>query len=222
MNDLKIIKSLNKKKNRSPENLCDNCARLGYCRLTLSKEEIEYLESKIKAADEKKAAKLKEQIKRAYVMDDLSIENLTPLRAGINSNIPYKKYLQPAYEAFHQKDYETALLNYKAVLAQSPMNKAALKGLAVALYFTRNYEGALNAMLDYSDQFNDGLFFEEIRFIVHLRNRIKDEEEYLSFNIADIENEFQNEVTVIDETKKSAKNNNIADSEKVLQMQLTI
>lgn len=166
----------------------------GFCRYTLSKKELDFVEAEFKASNEKKAAQLaaqlKEQRRRAFVMQNLDIANLTPLYVSGWENKHFKKPLQTAYEAFHQQDYETAILNYKAVLAQNPLNKAAHLGLAIALYFNHKYEGALNAMLDYSDLFNDGLFFEEIRFIVHLRNRLKDEDEYFSFSMEEIENEF--------------------------------
>lgn len=157
--------------------LCSDCLRIGKCRLTLSEKEQEIIEA---IESERRGTALNEHNKIANIMDDLSIENLVPLHVSGYKSLPYKNYLQPAYEAFHQKDYETAILNYKAVLSKDPINKAAILGLAIALNFTHNYEDALNAMLDFSDLSVSNLDFEEAKFIVHLRNCLKCEEDDFS------------------------------------------
>jgi hypothetical protein len=157
--------------------LCSDCLRIGKCRLTLSENELEIIEA---IESERRGTALKEHNKITNIMDDLSIENLVPLHVSGYKSLQYKNYLQPAYEAFHQKDYETAILNYRAILSKDPINKAALLGLAVALNFTHNYEDALNAMLDFSDLSISFLDFEEAKFIVHLRNCLKCEEDDFS------------------------------------------
>ena len=166
--------------------LCSDCLRISKCRLTLSEKELEIIEA---IESERRGTALKEHNKIANIMDDLFIGNLVPLHVSGYKSLPYKNYLQPAYKAFHQKDYETAILNYRAVLSKDPICKAALLRLAVALNFTYNYEDALNAMLDFSDLSVSFLNFEEAKFIAHLRNRLKCEKDDSLLNILVVEND---------------------------------
>jgi tetratricopeptide (TPR) repeat protein len=187
-------KVFNKLTHQTTEYLCDDCKKLGVCRLRLSKPELEYLQNKIageEAKEQQRQATInREKNKRAFTMDNLAIANLTPLHVQNNpNNRPYKKQLQTAYEAFHQKDYETAILNYRAVLSQDPMNVSAFEGISVALYFINNIKGALNAILDAADNSPDGQYLPFLKFTVHLRNRLKDEEEFFSFSLDEIPEE---------------------------------
>jgi tetratricopeptide (TPR) repeat protein len=148
------------------------------------------IEQEKKEAEKKQANINRKKNQRAFIMDNLSIANLTPLHIeNIWQLQPYKKHLQTAYEAFHHKDYETAILNYRAVLSQDPINVSALQGISVALYFINNIKGALNAMLDAADNSPDGQYLPFLKFTVHLRNRLQDEEEFFAFSVDEISEE---------------------------------
>ena len=52
-----------------------------------------------------------------------------------------KFHLQVACNAFHQEDYETAILNFRAVLEVGNFYEAII-GLAVACFMVKDYENA--------------------------------------------------------------------------------
>lgn len=168
------------------DKVCDDCKKYGKCRLKLSKAELQYFEEqeREKAAIEaaRQAAANREKNRRAFTMDNLSIANLTPLHAENNwQNQPFRKNLQTAYEAFHHKDYESAILNYKAVLEKDPINVTALEGISVAYYFIGNLKAALIALQEACDNLPNGQYLWFLKFKLHIQNRMKDEEEYFSF-----------------------------------------
>ncbi len=108
--------------------LCAECKQLGFCKLRRKKDVV--------AA----APKL-------FQMSDTEISNLVP------SNIPNgdsnyygkftRKHLHVAFEAFHQQDYETAILNCKAVLEEFRYNLTAHMVLAVCYHALQDYETAM-------------------------------------------------------------------------------
>jgi hypothetical protein len=97
--------------------LCDECEALGYCRLSNNK-----LSSK-----------------RFTVKDYL---NLVPAHFYCGKMGKYSKFhLQVACDAFHQEDYETAILNFRAVLEADDYYNAII-GLAVACFMVKDYDNA--------------------------------------------------------------------------------
>ena len=78
-------------------------------------------------------------------------ENLIPLRAENNNNY-IKSNLQKAFDAFHQEDYETAVLLFRMLL--SDYNKPEELNLyaAVAYFFAGDYDNAVTFMNYYGER----------------------------------------------------------------------
>ena len=76
---------------------------------------------------------------------------MIPLRAENNNNY-IRSNLQKAYDAFHQEDYETAVLLFRMLL--SDYNKPEELNLyaAVAYFFAGDYENAVTFMNYYSER----------------------------------------------------------------------
>jgi hypothetical protein len=62
-----------------------------------------------------------------------------------------KQHLQLAYDAFHQQDYETAMLQFHIVLEESGTVEEALIGLAISYFYLGNYENASRYILYYGE-----------------------------------------------------------------------
>lgn len=92
--------------------LCDDCQIRGYCIWKLKKEVVD-----------EKIYSLKEFI------------NQVPLRSP-------KPNLQKAYDAFHQDDYETAILLFRASLSNGNTEDGVYLGLALSYFFEKDYESA--------------------------------------------------------------------------------
>ena len=69
----------------------------------------------------------------------------------VRCNKAGKLHLQNAYDAFHQQDYETAMLQFHTVLEESATVEEALIGLAIAYYFMGDYENANRYMMYYGE-----------------------------------------------------------------------
>ncbi len=84
-----------------------------------------------------------------YYLKDF--ENMIPLRAENNNNY-IRSNLQKAYDAFHQEDYETAVLLFRMLL--SDYNKPEELNLyaAVSYFFAGDYENAVTFMNYYSEK----------------------------------------------------------------------
>jgi hypothetical protein len=97
--------------------LCDECKALGYCRLSINQF----------------------SNKKFTVKDYL---NLVPAQFYGGKMGKYSKFhLQVACDAFHQEDYETAILNFRAVL-EAVNDYDAFIGLAVAYFMVKDYDNA--------------------------------------------------------------------------------
>ena len=78
-------------------------------------------------------------------------ENLIPLRAENNNNY-IKSNLQKAFDAFHQEDYESAVLLFRMLL--SDYNKPEELNLyaAVSYFFAGDYDNAVTFMNYYGER----------------------------------------------------------------------
>lgn len=113
----------------STGNLCDGCKKhYGYCinaRLELMKLEGEYL-----------------------VLSQSQIRNLIPIKShplsiGYLGSFSISN-LQSAHDAFHQEDYETALLHYLAVTEINIQYSEAYLYVAVCHYMIGNIDDAID------------------------------------------------------------------------------
>ena len=97
----------------------------------------------------------------------------------------YSKYhLQVACDAFHQEDYETAILNFRAVLEVGNFYEAII-GLAVAYFMVKDYENAAIFAERCSTSYTENII-----------ESLKDDISTLATNTATIKNEAVAETTV--------------------------
>ena len=117
-----------------PMILCDKCKALGYCRV--STEEDDFPESK-----------------RLYSIKDF--ESMIPIRAVSSNALHYNNYaedtLQKAFDAFHQNDYETAILLFRMIINDNAELHEANLYVAISYLFTEDYENASRFMVYNSD-----------------------------------------------------------------------
>lgn len=147
---------MNKEDNILTGKLCEGCARhYGYC--INAKVELEKLPSEY------------------FNMSELAIENLVPFKSYSNNRTHSGSFtianLQLGHDAFHQKDYETALLHYLAVLEINYKHAEAYLYAAVSYYI----QGNLDDALDYSNRSIDSanLPLVDVKgFILHCENKI--------------------------------------------------
>ena len=78
-------------------------------------------------------------------------ENLIPLRAENNNNY-IKKNLQKAFDAFHQEDYETAVLLFRMLLTEYNKFEDFNLYAAISYFFEGDYENAVTFMNYYSEK----------------------------------------------------------------------
>ena len=104
-----------------------------------------------------------------------------------------KFHLQVACNAFHQEDYETAILNFSAVLEVGNFYEAVI-GLAVTCFMVKDYENA-------------SIFIEryETRYPEDIIEKFKEEINRLSINTATIKEEAIAETTVQEIEKQPTK-----------------
>ena len=92
------------------------------------------------------------QTKRYQLQDYLDMVPLHVLNAGMVRCSPKgKQHLQQAYDAFHQQDYEMAMLQFHDVLEDSATVEEALAGLAISYFFMADYENASRYMMYYGE-----------------------------------------------------------------------
>ena len=121
---LNYIKQLRKQITNQDE-LCDECKALGYCRVGREKENITYNSRVIKFDIEKY---------KKYVL----------LRIDGSRYGQYSKFhLQAALDAFHQEDYETAILHFRATIENAAHLTEAYYGLTLSYFITKDYENAM-------------------------------------------------------------------------------
>ena len=117
---------------KSKKSLCiggTECERLGYCI-------VRHARYKAEAAEREKAFRMKESF----------IGKMIPLRV-IEEPFYYigaysRQHLQVAFDAYHQMDYETAILHCKAVMQANDKCGYAYICIAVSEYYLGNYEEA--------------------------------------------------------------------------------
>ena len=78
-------------------------------------------------------------------------ENLIPLRAENNNNY-IKSNLQKAFDAFHQEDYETAVLLLRMLLSDYTKPEALNLYAAIAYFFEGDYDNAITFMNYYGEK----------------------------------------------------------------------
>ena len=106
-----------------PVGLCDYCKKQGYCRLSI---DLPIVPSKNFTI---------------YTINDYL--DLIPIQIKGSELGNYSKlHLQIACDAFHQQDYETAILHFRAVLEVRNFYEANI-GLAVAYFMIKDYENAI-------------------------------------------------------------------------------
>lgn len=100
--------------------LCSACKPLGYCIIKSNASDVQLFG-------------------RFTVKDYL---NLVPVNFYSGKMGKYSKFhLQVACDAFHQEDYETAIINFRAVLEADNYYNAII-GLAVAYFMVKDYDNA--------------------------------------------------------------------------------
>lgn len=128
--------------------LCEECKTLGYCK--------NYSER---------------QNNIRHSLTDEKLRNLVPISTRDIKGIFTKKHLGVANLAFHQEDYETAILNYQTVLDNDPNNSSTLLYLAICYFFLEQYEIAMN----YADRVNENYELIE-SFLVYCQKKQKSQE----------------------------------------------
>lgn len=130
--------------------LCNECKILGYCKKDTSSHNMKLYEI---------ATGVK--ISRSFDMKYYTAQ--IPLR--VNSSVMYsnyaKEHLQTAYDAFHQDDFETALLHFKSVDPSGSNNTHYF--LAITYFMLENYEMAYAHMQSCYDKiyFKIEIFLDE-------------------------------------------------------------
>ena len=149
--------------------LCDDCEALGYCRLSNNQF----------------------SSKKFAVKDYL---NLVPAQFYGGKMGKYSKFhLQVACDAFHQEDYETAIINFRAALEVGNFYEAII-GLAVAYFMVKDYENAAIFAERCSTSYTENII-----------ESLKDDISKLATNTATIKDEAVAETTVNEIEKKSTK-----------------
>lgn len=111
--------------------LCDACKALGYCRDS--------------------GSHLREMLYYEETFDLKKYLNRVPVTAVINyrNSTFERKHLQAAYDAFHQDDFETALLNFKAAGESNNPDAPVSYSLALTYFMMEDYEQAASNMVAY-------------------------------------------------------------------------
>ena len=112
----------------NPDVLCSECEELGYCKY-----------------DRQEA--IQEEREAVFLRDD-EICNLVPIHFDDeywrHTGNYSKKHLKAAFEAFHQQDYQTSILNAQAVIDENKTLAAPYLVIAVCQYFLGDYAEAIN------------------------------------------------------------------------------
>lgn len=107
--------------------LCNDCKPFGYCKYA---EKLEQLQLRLL------------ELPKLFSFSDFA-KHIPVQSFNGNLGVYTNKHLQIACDAFHQEDYETALLNFKAALeGRANLNYAHL-GLALCYFKMNNFEMAL-------------------------------------------------------------------------------
>jgi len=170
-----LPKQIRKKEESDDDNpfLCNDCKKLGYCRLA--------------AEEHRKKAEAERLTKAIYRMEDAEIRNLVPLNRKDITSLYTRQHLETADLAFHQEDYETAILHYQAVLEGCPSQNTTHVFLAVCFYFMKDFESAIRSAFCYLAEATQGSGRIE-KFIVHCQNcltRQKAEAEIQKMQVAE-------------------------------------
>lgn len=140
-----------------PEDFCDACKVLGFCKIAHPELYHKHLE----------------QQKQAFRLSHEEIRDLIPLKE--NENIleifgEFKKeQLQRAHEAFNQQDYERAILHYKAFWEKYSYEDKVHLYLAICYYFMENQSAAI----EYAERIKASHTYIE-NFKLHCMNVMRD------------------------------------------------
>lgn len=164
------------KTNRTFGELCDECKKQGYCQLEETEEQ---LYNKIK------------NLPKRFSFKDYTL--LLPLRVTSTLLGDYiKKYLQIAFDAFHQEDFETALLNFKTVL-QARGNISILHYAIALCYFKlEDYELASVNMSYYLSNSNSDFLGSKENYFLLLCEFALEETKLIKLKEVHHENEITN------------------------------
>ena len=116
--------------------LCNKCKPAGYCLASTEQDDLYY--SKLMQFDFK------------------DIKNLIPIRAINSQDFHYndnaKDNLQKAFDAFHQDDYETAILLFRMIVDDNAQMKDVHLYLGISYFFNKDYANALSFISYYLDK----------------------------------------------------------------------
>lgn len=141
--------------------LCEECKRLGYCKSRHEKAEAE--------------ARIKNVI-RFNIKDYLK---QVPLQIEDSYYDPFSKFhLQEACDAFHQADYETAILNFRAVTSVMGSFSIAIIGAALSYFMLKDYDTTLMLIERYETSFywSDVMMYTLIAEIEKRKSEINNQE----------------------------------------------
>ena len=167
-------------KNKTVEtvrDLCDECKIQGYCQWEETEEQ---LYNKIK------------KLPKRFTFKDYT--RLVPLRVTNPQFGDYtKRYLQTAFDAFHQEDYETALINFKVALQARGDIATAYYAIALCYFKLEDYELASLNMSYYLATFyrndpesKENYFLLLCQFALEETKNIKLKEEHHKSEIIDL------------------------------------
>lgn len=121
--------------NLPPMVLCESCKAFGYCRASTDKYELS-------------------NKKRLYFLNNF--KKAIPLRAIASNNLHYNNYaaatLQKAFDAYHEDDYETAILLFRMIQSDHSELREVNLYLAVSYFFQNDFENAFRFMSYYADR----------------------------------------------------------------------
>ncbi len=114
--------------------LCEECRPLGFCKIRAEEKNREIIK-KI-APGNKSCFDISDYLRKIpfRISDSKGFSNYA------------KEHLQKAYDAFHQEDYETALINYKCVERGGIYYNEPDFFLALAYFMLGNYQSAATHM----------------------------------------------------------------------------
>lgn len=150
--------------------LCTKCKQIGYCRIYAS-----YLSNDVFY----KWITRDSSINNDFLLLEKSFEFGNSFKIQIPLKVTDKKFntftanhLQTGFDAFHQNDFETAYLHFKAI--ENEWNTTLESYIAVTLFFMQHYKEALESM---QKCINNLIFSKakdwQLGFCLLIENRLK-------------------------------------------------
>lgn len=157
--------------NELPSYLCNECRPYGFCRRLFP--EVNFSIEVLSAVD-------------ISPFDIREYSKLVPLRVEQKWRHGdfVKSTLQSAYDAFHQDDFETALLLFRWINKESNSIDVSFE-LAVTFYIFGDFEAAANAMMNYKE-FHIFMDFDYDRFLEACVDRKLLKEHYKSGSVGSL------------------------------------